>query len=474
MTEMEVFDLVIIGGGPGGYPLAARMARNGWKVALVERSATELGGTCLNWGCIPTKSLLASAKGFSFLKASRAGKLGLSAEKAGFDWQKVQAHKDSVVSKLRQGVEHLLKTAGVKVFEGKGVLLSDRKVRISGGESITIQGKKVCLAVGSVPSSPGFVPNDRNIFWNSDIALYSKEIPETMMVVGAGAIGMELGQVFAEFGTKVTIVEMDSQILPGLDNQTAKRLLPVFKKAGLEIILNSRVEALKAENGKARVIVNGAEKSFDKVLVATGRVVNHSFLDGSDLEIERDGGFIKVNQFKERFTGHPLETSVCDVYAIGDSIPGPMLAHKATHDAMILADSLLKKKNHKGVSINYNCVPSCVYTYPEIAWVGLNEDQIKETGLSFHVGRSLFSANGRAMSAGEAEGAVKTIFSSEKKLVGAAIWGPQASTIIMEAVFMMITGMSYDNFGEVIHPHPTLSEAFMESVDQAFGRSIHQ
>jgi len=234
---MQNFDLAILGGGPGGYPLAARMARKGWQVAIVDQ-ASEFGGTCLNWGCIPTKALLASARSYHLLKS--AVDFGLSCSDAGFDWQKVQERKSRITLQLRQGIVKMLEKSGVTIFNGRGQLNKDKVIRVTSAENseiIEIQAKKVCLAVGSIPAAPAVFPAERNIFWTSNEALNVDKVPESLLVVGGGVIGIELGQVFAEFGCKVCIVEMMPQILPGLDNATAKRLLPVFKKAGLEILV---------------------------------------------------------------------------------------------------------------------------------------------------------------------------------------------------------------------------------------------
>lgn len=234
---MEHFNLIILGGGPGGYPLAARMAKKGWKIAIVDQES-EFGGTCLNWGCIPTKALLASSKALHLLK--NAADFGLNCSEPGFDWEKVQQRKEKITSQLRQGIIKMLEKSGVKIFKGLGKLYSGRKVVVEGVDQAEISGDKICLAVGSVPSVPPFFPQNREIFWSSNEALHTREIPESLLVVGGGVIGIELGQVFCEFGSKVTVVEMMPNILPGLDSATAKRLMPVFKKSGMEILTGKK------------------------------------------------------------------------------------------------------------------------------------------------------------------------------------------------------------------------------------------
>lgn len=453
---MEVFDLIILGGGPGGYPLASRMAKKGWKVAIVDRDQ-EFGGTCLNWGCIPTKSLLASSRAFHLLK--NAADFGLSCSEAGFDWAKVQERKTRITQQLRQGIIKLLEKSGVKIFRGNGKLYKERIIEIDSAEKI--QGKHICLAVGSIPAAPSVFPSDRNIFWTSNEALNAVQIPESLLVVGGGVIGIELGQVFSEFGCKVTIVEMMPNILPGLDSATSKRLLPVFKKSGMEILTGKKVDSLKEKDGRALAVIDGSEREFAKVLIAIGRKVNFSCLEGTDVTIETERGLIKVDEL--------FKTSEPEIYAIGDAIKGPMLAHKASYDAMILAEQLCGKK----VVADYSLVPSCVYTHPEIAWVGASEDTLKEQQIEYTIGRSLFSANGKALTAGEGDGQIKTMISPQGMLLGAVIWGPEASNIINEATMMSQFAISNHDFSKMIHPHPTLSEAFMEAVENASGDGVH-
>jgi dihydrolipoamide dehydrogenase len=254
---------------------------------------------------------------------------------------------------------------------------------------------------------------------------------------------------------------MMPQILPGLDNATAKRLLPVFKKAGLEILTGKKVESLVEENGFAKAVIDGSERTFAKTLIAVGRKVNQSFMQDTGLKIEFEKGFIKVD---ENYC-----SNISGVYAIGDAIKGPMLAHKATYDAMILARQWEGEK----VAADYSLVPSCVYTFPEIAWVGKSEEMLKSESVQYKIGRSLFSANGKALTAGEGDGQIKTLFSEKGKLLGCVIWGPEASNIINEATMMAQFSVGADSFSKMIHPHPTLSEAFLESVENAFGSGVH-
>ncbi len=454
---MQTFDLIILGGGPGGYPLAARMARKGLKVAIVDNES-EFGGTCLNWGCIPTKALLASSRSYNLLK--KASEFGLSCDNVGFDWSKVLERKNKITQQLRQGIVKMLEKSGVTIFRGLGRLFKNRVVKVSGYEE-SLQAQKICLAVGSVPAAPAVFPTNREIFWTSNEALNTSTVPDSLLVVGGGVIGIELGQVFAEFGCKVCVVEMMPQILPGLDNATARRLLPVFKKSGMEIMTGSKVDSLSEKDGHAKAVIDGNEREFEKVLIAVGRRVNMSFMNDADVQLETERGLIKI--------GDDYQTSEPGVYAIGDAVRGPMLAHKASYDAMILAAQWQGKK----VAADYSLVPSCVYTHPEIAWVGQSEDSLKEKGIDFKVGRSLFSANGKALTAGEGDGQIKTLLGTDGKLLGAVIWGPEASNIINEATMMAQFDIGHSEFARMIHPHPTLSEAFMEAVENATGEGVH-
>ncbi|HOY68718.1 MAG TPA: dihydrolipoyl dehydrogenase [Candidatus Ozemobacteraceae bacterium] len=455
---MNHFDLVVIGAGPAGYPLAGAMARHGWKVAVVERDAS--GGTCLNRGCIPTKALLASSR--LLHQVRHAEQWGVKAETIGFDWTAVMNRKTNVLNGLRQGIDKMLQAAGTTMFKGTASLLPGKRVRVETGENpVEISADRICLATGSVPAVPAGMPSDRTLFWTSDEALAATAVPESLLIVGGGVIGLEFGQVFATFGAKVTIVEMMPQILPGLDTATAKRLLPVFKKAGLEIFTGQKVEGLGSENGQVVATIAGQKRVFAKALLAMGRRPDLSVLVSGGVTLRMDGRFIGVD---EKF-----ETSEAGVFAVGDAIPGPMLAHKATADAIALADHW----RGRAVSHSYDAVPACVYTHPEIAWVGLSEEEAKAKGLQFTVGRSLFSANGRAVAAGDADGQVKTMTDENGHLLGAVIWGPEACNLIVEPTMLLELKITAGEARRVIHPHPTLSEAFAEAMAAASGDAVH-
>jgi len=455
---MNHFDIIIIGAGPAGYPLAGIMARAGSKVAVIERDA--VGGTCLNWGCIPTKALLASSKLYHQL--SHARQWGLKVENIGFDWAEIMNRKEAVIKTLRQGIDKMLQAAGVTVFKGNAKLLPGRRVRVETVENpVEISADRICLATGSVPAVPAGLPTDRSLFWTSDEALSANSVPESLLIVGGGVIGLEFGQVFSTFGSKVTIVEMMPQILPGLDSATAKRLLPVFKKAGIEIFTGQKVENLESENGMVSATIAGQKRTFTKAILAMGRKPNLSVIEGGGVSLRMEGRFIAVNE--------TFETSEPGVFAVGDAIPGPMLAHKATYDALLLADVW----RGRAIRREYRAVPACVYTHPEIAWVGMSEDDARAKGMTPTVGRSLFSANGKAVAAGDADGQVKTLTDEHGHLLGAVIWGPEASNLIVEPTILNALNITAQDARNVIHPHPTLSEAFAEAIAAASGGAVH-
>jgi len=428
------------------------------KVAIIERD--NVGGTCLNWGCIPTKTLLASAKLLSHLK--HASDFGLRAETIGFDWAKVQERKEQVVKRLRQGIHKLLDNANVKLFTGTGYLKPGNVVTVEGLDE-ELSASRVCLAVGSVPAIPSVFPADRTSCWSSDEALNATTIPDSLLVVGGGVIGLELGQVYSEFGCRVTIVEMIDQILPGLDSATAKRLLPVFKKTGIEILTGQKVEKMQVQSDSSvETVISGQTRTFSRALLAIGRRPNLKVFEKLAQPPEQIGPFLKV--------GTDYQTSIPGVYAIGDCIHGPMLAHKASYDALTLS----RQWAGEALVPNYDTVPSCVYTYPEIAWVGRSEDQLKKDQVEYKVGRSQFSANGKALAMGEADGQIKTMIGTEGKILGTVMWGPETSNLIMEGTILQGLGLlGIDVAQRVIHPHPTLAEAYLDALENGLGSGVH-
>ena len=360
---------------------------------------------------------------------------------------------------MNQNVLKLIKNKGICIFNGFGEIYKGKVVKTSNGNELT--ANKICICSGSISAVPSFIPKNRNIFWTSDEALSTEKIPENLLIVGGGVIGLELGQVFNEFGSKVCIVEMASQILPNLDSAVAKRLVPVFKKTGIEILTGKKVESLKElDTEHILAVIDGEERTFTKALICVGRRANLSFLENSDCNIEIENGFIKVNEY--------YETSEEDVFAIGDCVKGPMLAHKASYDAEMLLSQWFNE-NKQNYLPDYDFVPSCVYTYPEIAWVGYSEDELKKRNIDYKLGKAMFSANGKALTTGEFEGQIKVMFSLDNKLLGAVIWGPESSVLIHEAAILANLGIDCSNFNKIIHAHPTLSETLSEAIKSAVG-----
>ncbi len=448
---MKKYDYIIIGGGPAGYTLAMTLASDGNKTALVSETH-EVGGTCLNCGCIPTKALLASAVGYA--KLQNIEELGLSCGNVSYDLSKISERKTAIVENLKKGVLGGLKKSGVELFDSRGKLMPDKKVLLEKtGE--TIEADKIVLATGSKAVVPSFVPQDRNLFMSSDEALLLKDVPENLLVIGGGVIGIELAQVYSFLGSKVVIAEMADQILPGLDKAVAKRLLAEFKKNGIEINVSSPAENLqKTADGKVSAKIKGEERLFDKALVAIGRKPALSCFDES-AQVELDGAFIKTND--------KFETSVPGVYALGDLIKGPMLAHKASYDARIF---YLQQKGQE-IKADYDWCPGCVYTLPEIAWVGKSEDALKAEGITYKTGKSLYSANGKALSAGASSGQAKVLLSENNELLGASIWGDSASLLIQSLNMAGKFALKAEDILNLIVAHPTLSEILSEAFENA-------
>ncbi len=452
------FDLIVIGAGPGGYVCAFRAAQLGMKVALVEKRSA-LGGTCLNVGCIPSKALLHSSEHFAFLR-DHAADHGITAEKPAIDIAKLMAKKDAVVAKLTGGVAQLAKARKVTVITGEAKFTSAKELTV-GGQSITAD--HIVIATGSAPVELPFMPFDGEIVVSSDHAIGFDAVPEKLVVVGGGAIGLELGSVWARLGADVTVVEFLPQIAGASDKDIVRNFTRILKKQGLKIEVDAKVTGFKdglltAERGTEKL-------SFpaDKVLVSVGR---RPFTEGLGLEaagVEMDEkSRIKVNA--------KLKTNVDGIYAIGDVVAGPMLAHKAEEDGVAVAEWIAGHASH----INWDLVPAIIYTDPEVATVGLGEDAAKAAGRKVKVGKFNFAANGRAIAADVTDGFVKIIANAETdKILGAQILAHNAGELISEVVTHMEYGGSAEDLGRTIHAHPTMSEAVKEAGLAVSKSAIH-
>ena len=458
MTDTNSYDVIVIGAGPGGYVCAIRCAQLGMRVAVAEQREA-LGGTCLNVGCIPSKALLQSSEKFAEARHGLAAH-GIEAT-ATLNLGAMMARKDGVVDKLTKGVAYLFKKNKIDHLKGRG--------RLAGGGAVEVAGaryaaKHIVIATGSdVMPLPGVEIDEKRIV-SSTGALALGTVPKTMAVIGAGYIGLEMGSVWARLGAQVTVVEFLDRILPGMDGEIAKQVQRILKKQGLEFRLGRKVTGAKAGRGGVTLSVEPAPNGSgggdaeslkaEVVLVAIGR---RPFTDGLGLEsagIETDArGFIPVD-------GH-FRTAAEGVYAIGDVVPGPMLAHKAEEEGVALAELLAGQAGH----VNYETVPGIVYTWPEVASVGQTEEQLKEAGISYRAGRFPFGANSRAICTGETDGMVKILADAEtERILGAHIVGPEAGNTIHEVVNVMEFGGCAEDLARCFHAHPTYNEAVREAA----------
>jgi dihydrolipoamide dehydrogenase len=462
------FDVAVIGAGPGGYVAAIRAAQLGMKVVCIDKR-TALGGTCLNIGCIPSKALLDSTELYAVAK-SRLARHGIQVGDVTLDLKTMMARKDQVVKGLTDGVAFLFKKNRVTFVQGTARLAGSGKVAVKStqGAGEIVEAKSIVLATGSEPAALPALQFDGTAIVSSTGALSFDKVPTHLIVVGGGYIGLELGSVWARLGAKVTVIEFLPRILPSSDAEAATQLQKMLSKQGLKFHVETKVTSASIQGGQ--VIVNAQAKGEnvlfqgDKVLVAVGRrpVTAGLGLEEAGVAVEEPSGRVLVNE--------QFETSLPGVYAIGDLISGPMLAHKAQEEGVALVEQLSGKKTH----VNYAAIPSVIYTWPELASVGQTEEQVKESGQAYRVGKFPFQANGRARSLDEAEGFVKVIADARTdRLLGVHILGPRASELIAEAVLAMEFAGSAEDIARTCHAHPTLSEAVHEASLAVDKRAIH-
>lgn len=464
---MAQHDLIIIGAGPGGYVAAIRGAQLGLNVAIVEKEAT-LGGTCVRVGCIPSKALLESSEAYRHA-AHGLSDHGVHVEGVKLDLPAMMKRKDGVVKANTDGVDFLMKKNKVTRYEGTGELLAAGKVRVHGQDGHEDHdAQRVLIATGSkVAPLPG-VDVDGKTVVDSSGALDFDAVPERLVVIGAGYIGLELGSVWSRLGSDVTVVEYMDRILPGMDDELAKEALKVFKQQGLKFNLGAKVTGVttkgRSKNQTAVVQIEGQDDlQADRVLLATGRLPNTDGLglDAAGVQLD-DRGRVQV--------GANFETNVPGVYAIGDVIAGPMLAHKAEEDGVAAVEGMVRGHGH----VDYNLVPGIVYTDPEIATVGATEAQLKTDGVPYTKGTFPFQANGRARAIGNTTGKVKILAHKDTdRILGVHIIGPHAGDLIAEAVTAMTFHASAEDLARTVHGHPTLSEAVKEAALAAFDAPLH-
>jgi len=464
---MDKFDVVIIGSGPGGYIAAIRSGQLGLKTAIVEKDK-ELGGTCLNVGCIPSKARLTSSDHVMFAK-KEAAKHGIVIENVQVDLPKMQQRKDKVVKTLTGGVRALMKTNKVTTFEGIGAITAPGKVSIksSKGETQEIETKNIVLATGSAAVELPFAKFDGKTIVSSTEALTFTEAPKKLLVIGAGAIGLELGSVWNRLGSEVTMLEFLPRIAIGFDLELSNLLQRSLTAQGITFHLETKVSAVKIDNGRATATATkgGEELKFeaDKVLVSVGR---RPFSEG--LCAEKLG--VEFDERKRIKVDKNFRTNIEGIYAIGDVIAGPMLAHKAEDEGIACVEIIAGKSGH----INYEAIAGIIYTNPELAGVGLTEDQAKEKGIDVRIGRFPFRANGRAVANEDVDGMAKFVADAKTdRILGAHILQHLASELIAEAVSVIEFGGSSEDLGRTCHSHPTLSEAVKEAALNVEKRALH-
>jgi dihydrolipoamide dehydrogenase len=463
------YDLVVIGAGPGGYVAAIRAAQLGMKVACVEKRDA-LGGTCLNIGCIPSKALLDSSELFHLAK-SRFGVHGIKTGEVSLDLPAMLARKDKVVKDLTDGVRFLFKKNKIDTILGTAKITGPNSVGVkkNDGGDVTLDAQNILIATGSAPIALPFLPFDGKTVVSSTEALSFDKVPEHLLVVGGGYIGLELGSVWKRLGAKVTVVEFLPRIVPMADVEVGMLLHKSLSKQGLEILTETKVTGAKVSGGRAAVSAStkdGKTLTFDcdRVLVGVGR---RAYTDG--LGLDEVGVQYDPKTGKVAHDSH-YRTNVPSIYAIGDVIDGPMLAHKAEDEGVAFAELLAGKAGH----VVYDLIPSVIYTHPEMASVGLSEEQLKEAGTSYKVGKFPFLANGRAKAMDESEGIVKILADSKTdRVLGVHIIGPRASDMIAEAVAVMEFSGSSEDIARTCHAHPTLSEAVKEAAMAVEKRAIH-
>lgn len=464
----EQFDVVIIGSGPGGYVAAIRAGQLGLKAAIVEKDK-RLGGTCTLRGCIPTKQLLMSAHVYEQMQ--HAGDFGVQASGIQLAFADVQKRKDKVVMKNSKGIEYLMKKNTVTVFKGAGRLALPGKVEVTAedGSKQTIQTKNIIIATGSVVRPIAGFETDGDRVVSSDHILELKDAPKSLIVMGAGAVGVEFASIYSRFGAETTIVELMPRLVPFEDEEVSKDLERALRKRGVKSQLDTKLEKLEKTGTGVRVTgktSKGEAVSLEAemLLVAVGRM---PFTDGLGLEktkIKVDRGFIQIDEFQQ--------TAEKGVYAIGDVVPTPLLAHLASKEGIVAVEHIAKQKNVR--PINLRLVPNCTYCDPEVASVGLTEAKAKEMGYDVKVGKFPFSASGKARIIGEEEGFVKVI--SEKKydeILGVHIIGPHATELIAEACVAMQLESTAEELGRTMHAHPTISETVMEAAEGVHGLAVH-
>ena len=463
----EKFASVVIGGGPGGYVCAIRLAQLGQKTACIEARGA-LGGTCLNIGCIPSKSLLNLSENFK--KAKNFSKLGIETGDVKLNLDKMMKNKEKAVSILTKGVEFLFKKNKVTYLKGFGSFISDKKISVKGedGKKKEIEAKNIIIATGSEAMPMPNVEFDEKTIVSSTGALSLKEVPKSLVVVGGGYIGLEMGSVWSRLGAEVNVIEFLDHITPGMDREISEEFMKILKKQNIKFHLNRKVTSIKKTNSGVQITTsdkNGDNKDFNcnVALISIGRKPFTSNLNLSSAGVKSDEkGRIKIDK--------KFQTSAKNIYAIGDVIDGPMLAHKAEEEGIAVAEIIAGQSGH----VNYDLIPGVIYTTPEVASIGLTEEQLKEKNKSYKIGKFPFMANSRAKAIDEPEGFVKILADKDTdKVLGVHMIGPHVGEMIAEMAVAMEFGASSEDIARTCHAHPTFSEAIKEAALSVEKRQIH-
>jgi dihydrolipoamide dehydrogenase len=465
-TESILYDAAIIGSGPGGYVAAIKGSQLGMKVALIEKYS-KFGGTCLHWGCIPTKALLLNADIYE--KALNGKEFGILYKDINLDFARVQARKDKIVKKLSMGVDFLLKKNKINTFQGKGRLIAPGTMQVEGESIAEIRAKNILIATGSEAKLfPGLELDGRIVLTNKEI-LNLEYVPKSLLIIGGGAVGIEFASVFARFGAKVTVVEMLPRILPAEDPEISGEIERILKKRNISFLTGARLEDIKIRDGSAHAVVTdskGALNSLEaeKALIAVGRRPNSEEIGLEKLRVITSRGYITVDK--------NMQTNIPGIFAIGDVVPTQALAHLASHEGMVAMEYMAA--GH-ATPINYDLVPNCTFCHPEVASVGLTEAGARERGMDVITSKFPFAAVSKATILGENEGFIKLVSDKKyKQILGVHMVGPYVTELIAEAMALIGLEATADDLSHLIHPHPTVSEGIMEAANALYsGAAIH-
>lgn len=452
---MIQYDLAIIGSGPGGYVAALYASRHKLKTCIIEKDLT--GGTCLNRGCIPTKSLLNSAGVYKTVKEASAH--GVETSGVRVDFGKMTSRKDDIVLRLRTGVETLLRASKVDLIKGQALISAPGKISVSGQSDVS--AKNIIIATGSSVMEIPQIKIDHSEILSSDDILSIKTIPQSIAIIGGGVIGCEFASLFNLLGSKVTIVEFTERLIPYQSREASKKLEMIFKRRGIEILVSSKAELVQKGSNLKLAVSGGKTIEAEKILVSIGRKPDIECAKGSECGVGTEGGKIAVDEY--------LQTGAKGVYAIGDCVAGPMLAHKASYDAMVACDNILGQKR----KADYSNIPSCIWTDPEIASVGMTEEEAKIKYPNAKVAKFPYLASGKAFIMGKSEGFVKIIGDAKGSILGVEIFGEGACDLIAEAVLARTMNINIKDWARSVHGHPTLSEVLQEAAHVFCGTPIH-